>query len=57
MKSTVPVVTCDSEIGCSAFEIDFYEMGASVPKMPEGWVADGDYMLCPDCVAEGRKVA
>lgn len=47
-RGTVPILTCDSEFGCDRWEIDYYEMGASVPKLPSGWTGERDNARCPD---------
>jgi hypothetical protein len=49
---TVPVIMCDNESGCDEWEIDHYGMGASVPKLPEGWTGERDAALCPNCSKE-----
>lgn len=46
---TVPVLMCDNEYGCDNWEVDHYGMGASVPKLPEGWTGSRDESLCPTC--------
>ena len=56
-QGTVPVVTCDDEGGCDVWAVDYYEMGASVPKIPDGWtlLPDGYYMLCPGCTRRAAE--
>jgi hypothetical protein len=29
MKGTMPIVTCDDEYGCTEWEVDYYEVGAT----------------------------
>lgn len=60
---TVPIITCDDEYGCDRWEIDYHGMGASVPKLPEGWTGNPDDALCPECsrvpvhlIADGEAV-
>jgi hypothetical protein len=48
-KGTVPIVYCDREDGCDRWDVDYYSMGASVPKLPEGWTGQPDDALCPEC--------
>ena len=48
-RGTVPILTCDHEDGCDTWAVDYYAMGASVPKLPDGWTRlDDYYVLCPD---------
>jgi hypothetical protein len=38
MKGTAPIITCDDEDGCTEWDIDYYEMGASNwRELMPGW--------------------
>lgn len=53
---TIPILTCDQEDGCDEWTVDYYTVGASVPKLPEGWTAIDDYyVLCPRCSTGGQR--
>lgn len=58
----MPVVTCDAEEGCDAWEVDLYAMGAAtlngvrVTDTPFGWAsAPGGWHYCPEHIAEASQ--
>jgi hypothetical protein len=60
MKGTVPIITCDSEYGCTEWSIDYYEMTASNWRsLMSDWKYDPHNqdadMYCPEHVQEANK--